>query len=534
MKDFIAVVNREFDALDKVIHATEKVTDENIRDLIISNVELSTYLNASRDLIFRINRFDRIIDYVANQDYLGLNLDQFKDGPVGGLPLCDDAEFFSNALKQVRDLKLNLTIEYPVIINGEEVFLNARFMPILQDEIVMVIRDITGEKRALKDLLRSEKNFRRLLEILPYPVAVHKNLELVYVNDAAIRLIGAEEAGQIVGTNLRDYIHAESLETVNRMFREHVNGADKLMSYREKIVDLQGNEFYVNLISSIVTWGDDSAILVIGRNITDEILMQERLVRAEEMYRILAERMSDSIWMIDSNKKILYINPVDKRITGYDPEDYEKIGNDRIFPAPSLKRLNETIDDLLSKQTAEPNTDIGGATVEMEVFKKGGGVVLVEVNLSLAAFGRDNPVVIGVVRDITERKTIENELRKAEKWRELLLATTPDIIYMLDTNGIFTYISPRVREVTGHPEEEFIGRRFSDFIEESEKDYVNDKFKTGIDRGQSWLYQITVAFDNGDRIPMEINVSTMHDKDGTPIGRLGVARDTSHKMGTIR
>jgi PAS domain S-box-containing protein len=534
MLGFIDAIDREFDDFDRRVRAMEQAFDENALDLVISNVSLNNYLNASSDLIFRIDSSDTIVDYVANQDYLGLNLDQFTNGPVKELPLCDDPAFFSNALQQVRDLKLNLAIEYPVEINRAEYYLNARFMPISEREIIMAIRDITREKKALRDLVRSEKNYRDLLGLIPYPVVVHQNMELVYVNDAAVELMGAGNAEKLMGTNIRSYIHPDSIDNVTRMFKEHGSGAIKQISSREKIIDFSGDEFAVNIISSIIPWKDGKAILVIGRNITSEVKMRERLYRAEEMYRLLTENIHDVIWMVDQVGNLLYVSPAITRITGYVPAEYTRESQEKHFTKQSLAVLRREIDSLFTRNQGHDSESLPAKNIEIEIKKNDGQIAVLEMSLSLSTFGDDNPVVIGVFRDITERKKMEHTLHQAEKWRDLLLETTTDIIYTLDAEVRFTYVSPKFHQVTGHGADELMGRPVLDFVDPLQREMIAETFRRGIDEGEPSLYETELIFENGDRIPFEVNVSTIKGPDGRALGRLGVARDIRGKRETPR
>ncbi|HOO70823.1 MAG TPA: PAS domain S-box protein [Spirochaetota bacterium] len=534
IRDFVESVDREFETLDRRISATEKASDENLLDLIISNVELSSYLSVSSDLIFRINSEDIIVDYVANQDYLGLNLDQFKNKGVRSLPLCDDGDFFSNALSQVRDLKLNLTIEYPVIINSEEYFFNARFLPILENDIVMVIRDITAEKKAMRNLVKSEKRYRELLELIPYPVVVHMDQVLVYVNDAAVNILGAESGESLIGKSVLNFVHPDSMASVSRMLTAHKRGKIKQVSSSEIFFDLHGHEFYVDIISSLISWEDKKAVLVIGRDITDEVKMQKRLYHAEEMYRLLTERISDTIWMLDDDFRLVYMSPAIKRITGFEPADYFGRNAKEMLAPESFNKMFSEIKKLAGIPFNEKIDELKNASILIDMIKKDGTTVPVEIYLSKTIFEDNRPVIIGVSRDISERRKMEEKLRETEQLRDLLLATVTDIIFILDLNGFFTYVGPRFRDVTGHGEDELVGRPFCSFLDESEKADVIAKFESGIKENKTWLYDVTVVFENGDRIPFELNVNTVHDSAGIPIGRIGVGRDIRNKIETTR
>ena len=69
--------------------------------------------------------------------------------------------------------------------------------------------------------------------------------------------------------------------------------------------------------------------------------------------------------------------------------------------------------------------------------------------------------VLSIVRDITERKTFEDALRRSEERYRDLVENINDAVYQLDTNGIMTYISPAIALITGYAAEDYVGRHFS-------------------------------------------------------------------------
>ena len=69
--------------------------------------------------------------------------------------------------------------------------------------------------------------------------------------------------------------------------------------------------------------------------------------------------------------------------------------------------------------------------------------------------------VLSIVRNITERKTFKDALRRSEERYRDLVENINDAVYQLDTNGIMTYISPAIALITGYAAEDYVGRHFS-------------------------------------------------------------------------
>jgi PAS domain S-box-containing protein len=116
--------------------------------------------------------------------------------------------------------------------------------------------------------------------------------------------------------------------------------------------------------------------------------------------------------------------------------------------------------------------------------------------------------------------------QESDSFHRLLIETSTDIIYFLDKEDVFTYVSPRFEEITGHPSSEVIGRHSSDvFNMASMKISGENNIKD-----DNTLFSISMVFANGDEIPLEINYSTLLDESDRPMGRLGIARDIRPRL----
>ena len=69
---------------------------------------------------------------------------------------------------------------------------------------------------------------------------------------------------------------------------------------------------------------------------------------------------------------------------------------------------------------------------------------------------------VAFITDITERKRSERELRESEQRFRNLVETSSDWVWEVDTEGVFTWVSPQVRDVLGYQPEELVGRSVFD------------------------------------------------------------------------
>ncbi len=159
-----------------------------------------------------------------------------------------------------------------------------------------------------------------------------------------------------------------------------------------------------------------------------EVEIQERrsaeaaVRESEQKYRLLADNVSDIIWMIDiKTLRMTYVSPSVERVRGYTPEEVMNQPLERVLSPGSYEMVKQKFGDLLRrKETIQPRQTF---TLEVEQFKKNGEKIHSEVTVSFIRDANERPVsVLGVTRDITERKRaeearvkLESQLRQAKK-----------------------------------------------------------------------------------------------------------------------
>jgi len=121
------------------------------------------------------------------------------------------------------------------------------------------------------------------------------------------------------------------------------------------------------------------------------------------------------------------------------------------------------------------------------------------------------------------------KLQESEKKHRTLVETVRDIVYTVDLEGRFSYISPMVEVVTGYNDKELLGRKFSEIVAHSYRQKVMQRFMDGIETGGTSTYEIEILTKYNVTVPVEVNVTSLTDSKGQSIGRIGVARDITRR-----
>jgi len=181
------------------------------------------------------------------------------------------------------------------------------------------------------------------------------------------------------------------------------------------------------------------------------------LQQSEERYRLITQNAEDIIWTTDMQLRSTYISPSLERALGYTAAEIMELPLDRLITPESLKMGLSTFTEEVEKAQSQPDANYA-RVLELEFLRKDASTFWIEVKFSFFRDANGQPNgILGVGRDITARKQVEDNLRQAETRYRTLVEQIPPIIYISGPNqriGV-TYISPRI-EALGFTQEEWV------------------------------------------------------------------------------
>lgn len=151
------------------------------------------------------------------------------------------------------------------------------------------------------------------------------------------------------------------------------------------------------------------------------------------------------------------------------------------------------------------------------------------VQISLQLFRAETPeLFVAVVEDFGERQRAEQALRRNEEKYRALVEATNDWLWEIDTAGVYTYASPRVRDILGYEPEEIVGRRPADFMTPEEARRVAHLFaELAAERRPLTLLENINLHKNGREVVLETSGLPIFDDAGNWQGYRGIDRDVT-------
>jgi PAS domain S-box-containing protein len=279
-----------------------------------------------------------------------------------------------------------------------------------------IIIDLTQSKKAEEALRESKERFRETIELLPSIVCEYDTKgRFTYVNRYGLDAFGYTLSDLENGLYATQMFASDEIAKFKDRFNLLLRGKrQESIEYRLQRKD--GSITYV--IANSAPIYKDGKMIGARSNITpitERKQIEEALRESERRYRLLADNVSDVIWTRDMNLHLTYISPSITNLTGYTVEEAMNRTLEESWPTDSLKLFKEVLAKEFEIEKDAQKDLYRSRTIEVEVKRKGGSTIWTESKMTFLRDKDDKPVgIIGVTRDITERKRADEEKKKLE------------------------------------------------------------------------------------------------------------------------
>jgi PAS domain S-box-containing protein len=323
-------------------------------------------------------------------------------------------------------------------------------------------RDITERKRWEEMLRRSEEKYRTILENITdgyYEVDPAGNF--TFFNDSLCKILGYSK-NEMMGMNNRQYMDKENARKVYQAFSKVYATGKPAEGFDWELTRKDGTKRIVEASISLIRnpEGEPIGLRGIVRDITGRKQAEETLRQSEEKYRTILENITDGYYELDLAGNFTFFNDSTCEILGYTRDKMMGMNNRQYMDKENARKVYKVFNRVYT--TGKPAEGF-----DWKLTRKDGTKRFIEASVSLVRDAQGKPIGFrGVVRDVTERRQAEEELRKSEEKYRQLTEEINDAIYTLDKDGTVTYVSPVIEWLSGYSPSEIMGRSFAQFLHE--------------------------------------------------------------------
>ncbi len=274
-----------------------------------------------------------------------------------------------------------------------------------------------------------------------------------------------------------------------------------------------GNQSY---ILEYVPAENSQYVNVYGFDITERKLVETNL----RLTQFTIDNAGESIYWVTKDARYVYVNQTACRTLGY---SYHQM-------------LTMTIADIdvnfpghnwpyyWNKFKEEKYV-----TIKTEHKHKDGHLIPVEICVNYFEL-ENNEYLCCFARNISERKQYERKLNEVKQRFKTLTEHSSDWIWEVDKNGVYTYSSPKVKDLMGYEPEEVIGKTPFDFMPQDEKERIKKRFGDICEKKQPFrsLENSNISKD-GKKVILETSGVPFFDENGNLLGYRGVDRDITER-----
>ena len=262
--------------------------------------------------------------------------------------------------------------------------------------------------RAESALAASESRFRSLVQNSSDLVTiVAPDGTILYASDSAERIVGYSPPA-LVGTSLLEYLDQEDITPVRGLL-QNGNGKPSVAGPVEfSLRRADGSPVWLEAVgTNLLTDATIRGIVLNARDVSERKRADRELRESEERYRDLFDNASDLVCMADPDGSLLYVNQAWQHGPGYAEDEITEMKLLDIVHPDSREHYIKVLERVLLGERLDH--------VELIFVPKAGTPITVEGNLSCTFKDGEPSVVRGIYRDITERKRVEEQLRRAER-----------------------------------------------------------------------------------------------------------------------
>jgi|GEM_PF-1180652 len=391
----------------------------------------------------------------------------------------------------------------------------------LQQELVVLRRtnrELRARERYLQAIIENEPECVKLLAA---------DGSLLEMNKAGLRMIEADSLTQVQNRSIHSLIAEEDRAAFQELTERALRGESGTLEFR--VVGFKGGRRWLETHASALRDADGAAMAVLGitRDITERKRAEEALREAEARLRLAIEAGGTGIWDWNMTTGKIIWSRRHEEMWGMAPGAFQ--GTYEEFQARVHPDDRAGLERAVAQALAERRT----YRYEFRIIRPDGAVRWIAGQGEPLFDSAGKPTrMIGVVRDVTERKQADEALRKSEERFRLVAIATNDAVWDWDLITDALWWNDNFKSMFGYEAREIEPgiESWTNRIHPLDKERVVSGIHAAIDRGQRlWLDEYRFRRGDGSYARILDRGHIVHDQTGKPIRMIGAMLDITER-----
>ena len=299
--------------------------------------------------------------------------------------------------------------------------------------------EIEERLRMEATLRRNEQRYHSLIDNLPEATLVMQDVQVVFANPAAARLLAFPSPNAMRGQVMSELIQPAFLQTYERCKQATLSGQTGMAPTPLEMSRADGSRVEVEVLSFAFDYEDRPAILAVVRDLTARRAMEHEAAR----FRVALDSSPDAVCLIDpETMRFVDVNSTACISLGYGREELLRLGPQNILPLFNKSMLHEQCAAVFAGKP-------GAEMVQTLHQRKDGGTFPVEVRIRpFESAGQS--LIVAIASDISARVRAEAELRETNARFQQLTENIGEAFWIRDlVENRFLYVNPAYEKLYG-------------------------------------------------------------------------------------
>jgi PAS domain S-box-containing protein len=313
----------------------------------------------------------------------------------------------------------------------------------------MLVVTFAQRERGIAEMERFEKRYQQVFDHATEGIVVVQDGRFAFANPAALALLD-RRGEEVVGHAFLEFVHEADRSAVAERHARRLRGDRVEPRYQFRASRGNGESIWIELSAVLLDWDGKPATLCFFSDVSERRRLEEQVAESLVERETILENLIVGIAFLDSHGRLRWANGATLRIFG--------VGERDMLVGRSLEAFYPSREAYLEVGSAVSAAILAGRAFQREIpMRRGDGTLFWALLAGKAVYEGDlSQGTVWTVIDISRRKALEEELRRASAEREALLQNT--VVGITHTHERrHLWVNRKFTEMTGYAEKELMG-----------------------------------------------------------------------------